>query len=106
MPSQSTKFKVQSTVSTLILDQRPDVVTVKLLSPRQKLELNDEHEPFNCTAESFNQVTHRFCGTTGGEQIVGDDDAVPVADRIPMDFQSVLAVFEVVRNRRAFGRQL
>src|ERR1044072_2958156 len=92
--------------SRLILDERLDVVPFQLLTSRQKFQLNDEHQSIDSSAQALNQIADRLGGAAGGKQIVRYDHALTVAYCITMNLKRVLAIFEIVRNRRAFRRQL
>src|SRR6185503_644469 len=52
------------------------------------------------------KIDNRAGGATSGEEIVRDDDAMTIADRVAMDLQGVLTILKIVRNRCALSRQL
>src|SRR5438477_9800622 len=82
--------------SRLIFNQRTHVVTLQLLSTRQKFQLNHKNESFDVAAQAFDQITDGFRSAARGKQVVRDDHSVAVTDRIAMNFQRVLTVLEII----------
>jgi hypothetical protein len=62
----------------------------------QKLQFDHEGQSADGSAEFLDQFNHGFGRAAGGEQVVGDDYVMALADRVPVNFERVLAVFQVV----------
>src|SRR3712207_4653030 len=62
--------------SGLVLEQRAHVVAVEALAAGEELKLDDEGEAGHFAAEPFDQLADGFGRAAGGEQVVGDEDAV------------------------------
>src|SRR5262245_7838861 len=92
--------------SRLILNQRSHVVTSELLTSRQKFQFHYEYQSLDLASQSFHQIANGSRGAARREQVVRDDHAMAIADRVTMNLQSVLTVLKIIRNRSALGRQL
>jgi hypothetical protein len=90
----------------LILNQRTHIVPRQLLTPGKEFEFDDKYKANNDTTELLDEIDNCAGGAAGGEEVVGDNDAMAVADSVAMDLKGVLTIFQIVRNRRALSRQL
>jgi hypothetical protein len=71
----------------------------------QKLQLDHERQPDDISAEFLDQFDNGFGRASGSEQIVSDDYVMAFADRVPVNFKRILAVFQVVAVAFDFLRQ-
>src|SRR5215470_13069051 len=62
----------------------------------QKLQLDHKRQSDNVSAERLDQLDDGSGRAAGREQIVGDDYVVAFADRVPVNFERVPAVFKVI----------
>src|SRR5262245_24451219 len=62
----------------------------------QELQLDHEGQPDDVSAEFFDQPDYGFGRAAGRQEVVRDDYVVALADRVPVNFECVLAVFKVV----------
>ena len=67
----------------------------------EKLELDEKRALHHRAAQSRDQISRRGSGTAGGNQVIGDDHARLLRNRIDMDLQRILAVLELLT--RALG---
>src|SRR6266550_8988225 len=90
----------------LILNQRPHVVPFQFLSSGKEFQLHNKNQSLDFSAEAFDQIANSPSSSAGGQQIIRNDYAMPVADCVAMNLKRVLPVFEIVRDRRPFSGQL
>src|SRR4029077_13569043 len=90
----------------VVLDQREDIEAVQFFTPAEKSELDGEGPAFDDTAELPDELGGCSGRAAGGEQVVANDDALARLDGVFVDFESVRAVFQGIRDADSFGGEL
>src|SRR5262245_58674962 len=96
----------QRVVHRSILDEREDVVRGQAFPAVQELELDDERQADDLPAELLDELDGRLGRSAGGEDVVVDDHALPLDDRVGVDLERVEAVLERVLGRHGPPREL
>ena len=83
-----------------------DVISGKLLSPLEPLQLNQEIEAHDFSPELPDQTDRRLSRPPRRQEIVDDQDPFPRTDRISMDGQGIRSVLKAVFHFEAVRWQL
>ena len=78
-------------------------VAFKDFSALEVCKFNDEQTAFDNPAGLFNQCGGCLGGTSGGEQVIDDDNLLPRFYGVLVDFHAGVAIFKVVRNLDSFA---
>ena len=78
----------------------------EFLPPLQKRQLHVEGRRRHFSPKLPDERSGRCCCAPGCQQIVQQQHALPWADRVLVDFESIRPVFEVVGDPRGFPWQL
>jgi len=66
------------------------------LAPPQIRQINHESTGDNIAAQLLNQLYTGFCGPSGGEQVINDEDVLARLDGVVVDLNGGLSIFEFV----------
>ena len=77
------------------------VIPFELISSIQKSELAQERETDHVAAYRLDELSTRFCRAASGQQVIYNQHFMAVTNRITVNLQGILAVFQVVRSRRS-----
>src|SRR5215204_4285533 len=83
-----------------------DVVGAELVAAVQVAELYEEGNAGNCAAGVLDELAHSASRAACGEQVVCDEDAGALGDRVGVGLQGVGAVLEFVGGRDRLSREL
>src|SRR6185312_5242457 len=89
-------------------DQRRDLLAERadLVGAAELGQVDDEQAADHLGAGALEQLDRREAGAAGRDQIVDDDDMIAGLDRVGMDLDAVLAVFQIVVLAQHGVRQL
>src|SRR5690606_23649301 len=91
--------------SRVVVYQRLHIVAIELLAAAEEIQLHHEPQSRHIAADSLDQVHNGTSGSARCQQVIDDQHAMPLSDRIFVHLQRVLSIFEVIRYRNAFRRQ-
>src|SRR5690606_32919757 len=83
-------------ISRLVGHQAVDVVWLELLAPAEERELDDEGAADDLGAGLLDELAARLRRPAGGDEVVVDEHAPPVGERVAVDLDRVDAVLELV----------
>src|SRR5215217_3254361 len=83
-------------VRVIVGDERDDVVRGEQVAAVQVAELYEECYAGDGAAGVLDELAHGAGGTTGGEEVVGDEDAGARSYGVGVGLEGIGAVFEVV----------
>src|ERR1022692_5288420 len=75
-----------------IVQQREYVVVPKLVPALQEIQFHDKAQADDVRPERGRKAGGCFRGSAGGQQIIGDDHALPFLNGVPVDLKRVRAV--------------
>src|SRR5271163_3268318 len=98
-------YTTAAQMSLVVLNQREDIQSVQLRAALQESKLHREGSAHHLAAKLLDKFGGRRRRAPGGQQVVADNHALPRFDRVLMDFQSIFAVLQRIRNADGLGRQ-
>jgi len=90
----------------LVLQQREDVASGKLFAAVEKEQFEHEADASDMAADFFYELADRASGPACGQHVIDNQDVLPALDGVLVNLQAVEAVFELVLDLDALGRQL
>src|SRR2546422_9851257 len=94
------------TCARLILQHRVHALARKLGLPVQREQLDQECESEELGPEPSHQLRSRPRRSARGEDVIDDEHALTLFERVLVNLEAVLSVFEIVRLADSLRREL
>src|SRR3546814_19939850 len=78
-----------------------DVERAKLLAPLERGQLDCERQAGDLAAQAAHELDRAHHRPTSGQQVVDDEDSLPLLDRVLVDLERGGAVLERVLDRKS-----
>ena len=88
------------------MQQGKDVVLLELFARMKEIQFDHKTQAGDLRAQGFSELRGCFGRASGGEQVIDNDDALSLLNRVAVDFESVGAIFEGVIVFRGGCRKL
>ena len=77
-----------------VLDEGVDLVVLELRASLQELELDQARDAADHAAAAFDERDRRLRRPAGGQDVVDDQDALALLDRVPVELERGRSVLE------------